>query len=256
MSRSKQQATKQQKFRPTQPGGRAVLFSFLFFSFFFFIYFIKFNSLLLYLFYLNSIHSFNSFNSNSIQIQFKFEARFLTTPASSSHARSARHALPGQVGPGQGRSHGLLANQGRHGCASATIRRTCGGIRECYERRTPVDDEAELPRKEEKDQKNQRNPKKREKSLFDPGRHFPVPYYYFQPALGAALKPRIVPLWSMATNKKIGPHSPGGGSRDFLFFSSSLFILLNSIHSFSSFKFNSNSIQIQFKFNSNSNLVS
>ena len=87
------------------------------FLFFFFIFIL-----------LNSIHSFSSFkfNSNSIQIQFKFEPRFLTTPASSSHARSARHALPGQVGPGQGRSHrdshGLLTNQGRHGWASATIR--------------------------------------------------------------------------------------------------------------------------------------
>ena len=95
---------------PHSPG--VARYSFLFFSFL--------SSSLFIL--LNSIHSFNSFNSNSIQIQFKFEARFLTTPASSSHARSARHALPGQVGPGQGRSHGLLTNQGRHGWASATIR--------------------------------------------------------------------------------------------------------------------------------------
>ena len=63
-----------------------------------------------------------------------------------------------------------------------------------------VGDETKLPREEEKDQKSNKikkenqkqikenpktNPKKREKSLFDPGRHFPVPYY-LQPALGAA----------------------------------------------------------------------
>jgi hypothetical protein len=55
-----------------------------------------------------------------------------------------------------------------------------------------VGDETKLPREEEKDQKSNKikkenrkqikenpktNPKKREKSLFDPGRHFPVPYY-------------------------------------------------------------------------------
>ena len=54
-----------------------------------------------------------------------------------------------------------------------------------------VGDETKLPREEEKDQKSNKikkenrkqikenpktNPKKREKSLFDPGRHFPVPY--------------------------------------------------------------------------------
>ena len=53
-----------------------------------------------------------------------------------------------------------------------------------------VGDETKLPREEEKDQKSnkikkkiknkskkiQKNSKKREKSLFDPGRHFPVPY--------------------------------------------------------------------------------
>ena len=55
-----------------------------------------------------------------------------------------------------------------------------------------VGDETKLPREEEKDQKSNKikkenqkqikenpktNPKKREKSLFDPGRHFPVPYH-------------------------------------------------------------------------------
>ena len=51
-----------------------------------------------------------------------------------------------------------------------------------------VGDETKLPREEEKDQKSNKikkenqkqikeNPKKREKSLFDPGRHVPVPYF-------------------------------------------------------------------------------
>ena len=59
-----------------------------------------------------------------------------------------------------------------------------------------VGDETKLPREEEKDQKSKKikkkiknkskkiqkkNSKKREKSLFDPGRHFPVPYYVQDP---------------------------------------------------------------------------
>ena len=172
---------------PTQPGGSR---DFLFFSSSLFIL-------------LNSIHSFSSFkfNSNSIQIQFKFEPRFLTTPASSSHARSARHALPGQVGPGQGRSHGLLAwaNQleGRHGWASATIRLGpyVNATKESAHVRTKLgpgwrwNQAPQRRRERSKIKQNQKrkskqikenpktNPKKREKSLFDPGRHFPVPYF-------------------------------------------------------------------------------
>ena len=44
--------------------------------------------------------------------------------------------------------------------------------------RAQVGDTTKLPRKEEKDQKIKTNQKKeeKEKSLFDPGRHFPVPY--------------------------------------------------------------------------------
>ena len=88
---AKQQATKQQKFRPTQPGGRAVLFSFLFFSFFFFIYFIKFNS------FIPFLQIQFKFNSNSIQIRSSFlnDARELvarevrqTCAARSGRARS------------------------------------------------------------------------------------------------------------------------------------------------------------------------
>jgi hypothetical protein len=65
-----------------------------------------------------------------------------------------------------------------------------------------VGDETKLPREEEKDQKSNKikkenrkqikenpktNPKKREKSLFDPGRHFPVPYKVY---LGRKVQPR------------------------------------------------------------------
>ena len=45
--------------------------------------------------------------------------------------------------------------------------------------RAQVGDTTKLPRKEEKDQKIKKKIKKmeeKEKSLFDPGRHFPVPY--------------------------------------------------------------------------------
>jgi hypothetical protein len=92
----------QQKFRPTQPGGRATFFSFTFFSFIYFFSFISFIYLLLLLLFLSFFLFFFLFffllNSiNSIHsIHFNFEAAFLKDARElvkeSRHARTKSNA--------------------------------------------------------------------------------------------------------------------------------------------------------------------
>ncbi len=117
--------------------------------------------LFFFIYFINSIYFINFINS----IQFRY-LRPLKTPAHD----DCQRPLPGQVGPGT--SH---VQRGR--CAIVQYMRTTYSHDLARPRRTLQETQASSRQVSKKIKKIKTNPEKRKKSLLDPGRHFPVPYY-------------------------------------------------------------------------------
>ena len=116
--------------------------------------------------------SFILFISFILLIQFNYSIqlrtlRFLKTPASAAHTTTARVHFQVRSGP-VSRSNGAAQRAIVRSIRTRTTSRDLDG-----RSKRPKHARA----KSAKRSKNQTNPEKRKKSLLDPGRHFPVPYY-------------------------------------------------------------------------------